>query len=630
MHSENSDDGGLCPSLTYSLKRLVRGLASSRAGARQGFSLALTELLLTFSIIPTSELLSLVDQNITLGSAGNQETRDFYLGRIFSALILCRSGRICDLSSQQLSELVQKVLSYCANKLALREICFQTIISIVKALPFAQVRDDLWPVLSDSFVLDGALLSPEHISLAIVLQRVFKVNGAKPPSAIVRNILSSRHFASLVLPLKESVRVHPRIHSVWHDFLRELIPKDKWSILWKAVVEENLFASSKQQHQYLGFQLFDYILRHISQAYHSSALSSSPSSVPSASERLAPLFTPRFIQCLASQLSSKSKPLFKCASHTRSVMVECAKLHPSIAFAIVNLLVGGGDSKYDEQINSQLVAGVLKSLDVTGLEAHVKALINKLSALCATTDDSDEGQKSTLRTMRWVVEQLYATARHAPVSHRPLIMPSILTTFVQHGFFKFPQKTSVPGPIAVVCAQRLFSLLGDLSKPQLTLKPKSNAEEAKIGETEKVWLFEMYGYIKSHVDQGAELLEGTYKDISSLQAQIVKLYLGIGKKLQKTNKLALNKEQFSSLQMLAAYLGILLLPEKNDALPVVQDFLKCAQDLLLDKPVAATTEKALNVLLEILLSLLSKQSNLTRDLVGLVFGSFCEVICVFV
>jgi DNA polymerase phi len=33
----------LCPSLSYTLKRLVRGLASSRAGARQGFSMALTE-----------------------------------------------------------------------------------------------------------------------------------------------------------------------------------------------------------------------------------------------------------------------------------------------------------------------------------------------------------------------------------------------------------------------------------------------------------------------------------------------------------------------------------------------------------------------------------------------------------
>jgi len=33
----------ICPSLAYALKRLTRGLASSRAGARQGFALALTE-----------------------------------------------------------------------------------------------------------------------------------------------------------------------------------------------------------------------------------------------------------------------------------------------------------------------------------------------------------------------------------------------------------------------------------------------------------------------------------------------------------------------------------------------------------------------------------------------------------
>jgi DNA polymerase phi len=32
-----------CPSVTYALKRLVRGLASSRVSARQGFALALTE-----------------------------------------------------------------------------------------------------------------------------------------------------------------------------------------------------------------------------------------------------------------------------------------------------------------------------------------------------------------------------------------------------------------------------------------------------------------------------------------------------------------------------------------------------------------------------------------------------------
>ncbi len=40
---EEGGESGHCQELTYSLKRLVRGLGSSRDGARVGFSVALTE-----------------------------------------------------------------------------------------------------------------------------------------------------------------------------------------------------------------------------------------------------------------------------------------------------------------------------------------------------------------------------------------------------------------------------------------------------------------------------------------------------------------------------------------------------------------------------------------------------------
>ena len=48
-HSETPAEGespfgaGCCPDLNYTMKRLVRGLPSSREGARQGFALAMTE-----------------------------------------------------------------------------------------------------------------------------------------------------------------------------------------------------------------------------------------------------------------------------------------------------------------------------------------------------------------------------------------------------------------------------------------------------------------------------------------------------------------------------------------------------------------------------------------------------------
>jgi len=59
--------------VTYSLKRLVRGLPSSREGARQGFSLALTELLALVDFIPASIVFGWVQQHseVTGGMSGS-------------------------------------------------------------------------------------------------------------------------------------------------------------------------------------------------------------------------------------------------------------------------------------------------------------------------------------------------------------------------------------------------------------------------------------------------------------------------------------------------------------------------------------------------------------------------------
>jgi len=63
----------LCPTLSYSLKRLTRGLASSRAGARQGFALALTEILAQFEVVKTEDLLNVVADQIKLSSKANKQ-----------------------------------------------------------------------------------------------------------------------------------------------------------------------------------------------------------------------------------------------------------------------------------------------------------------------------------------------------------------------------------------------------------------------------------------------------------------------------------------------------------------------------------------------------------------------------
>ena len=48
----------------YGLKRLVRGLASGRQGARQGYALALTKLLADIPALPVSEVLSVMTSEL--------------------------------------------------------------------------------------------------------------------------------------------------------------------------------------------------------------------------------------------------------------------------------------------------------------------------------------------------------------------------------------------------------------------------------------------------------------------------------------------------------------------------------------------------------------------------------------
>jgi DNA polymerase phi len=49
------------PDVSYAIKRLIRGLPSSRDGARQGFSLALTQLLSSLNFINAKTVLQLLD-----------------------------------------------------------------------------------------------------------------------------------------------------------------------------------------------------------------------------------------------------------------------------------------------------------------------------------------------------------------------------------------------------------------------------------------------------------------------------------------------------------------------------------------------------------------------------------------
>jgi DNA polymerase phi len=93
--------------VSYTLKRLVRGLQSSRDGARQGYCLALTEILCSYEEVLPQRVLDMVAEFMVIsGSVKGQEERDVFFGRIFACMALIRSARLGAEDSRRVAELL--------------------------------------------------------------------------------------------------------------------------------------------------------------------------------------------------------------------------------------------------------------------------------------------------------------------------------------------------------------------------------------------------------------------------------------------------------------------------------------------------------------------------------------------
>ncbi|KAJ1832307.1 DNA-directed DNA polymerase, partial [Coemansia sp. RSA 2703] len=138
----------LCASdVSYALGRLIKGLASPRDGARQGFSMALAELLARIPCISVKLVLSMLWRHTeATNSMKGQEQRDMRFGRIFGLLAVVQSGIIGrreGTTAVEMRKMVMELAAIGAKKSYLREVAYVTLAAMVPALGQFAFRDEL-------------------------------------------------------------------------------------------------------------------------------------------------------------------------------------------------------------------------------------------------------------------------------------------------------------------------------------------------------------------------------------------------------------------------------------------------------------------------------------------------------
>ncbi|VAI54877.1 unnamed protein product [Triticum turgidum subsp. durum] len=240
MEAEKEDGLDNCaPAVRYAIRRLIRGISSSREFARQGFALGLAAVLQSIKAISVEAVMKLIPALLEYSaSMKGPEAKDNLLGRLFGFGSLARSGRVLgqwkrDKSSPLLRDFVTEVVQLGNKKRYLTEPAVALILDLTRKLPdeaiFSEVLDT--PCVQDWFNRAANVGDPDALFLALKFQERTNVQREifgklLPYPFSLDNFFTEEHLLSLAACFKESAFCLPRIHSIWHVITDMLIRKE--------------------------------------------------------------------------------------------------------------------------------------------------------------------------------------------------------------------------------------------------------------------------------------------------------------------------------------------------------------------------------------------------------------------
>ena len=446
---ENSKSGfaGCFKELAYTLKRLIRGLLSPRAAARQGFALALHQVLVCQPLresIDPAHLFQKVAETMNLPpSAKRQDIRESYFSKITFFMVLHRARILYaeDVVDKKLPGVVKQLTEMAQRKPYLREICFELLAQIAAQVPRSSL-DDIVLHQVRPFFAEGESVSAEALSFSLALRSILasEVDAGNELSRAAQLCLRPRVLES-VEALKHSSASFPRLHSVWgrifglpsveaageNHVAAATSPTLSESQLrqhvavWTQVVDRSIFTSTHER-QFIGFELFKALVA-------SPAYASRP-----ATDRVF-LLTPNFVRCVHNSARSTKNYLFKPANLVISVIEGQP---PAVRLAAVTAMF----SCLSGQPDKGIVQRLLKGLTTEEADAFVQSLQQRFLTVEAidTDDNGDEHgensgddndgapkRKREKNPRPFLADALCAAAR--PTSRLPCSPGSVLSVF---------------------------------------------------------------------------------------------------------------------------------------------------------------------------------------------------------
>uniref|UniRef100_UPI0037E83FE1 myb-binding protein 1A-like protein n=1 Tax=Semicossyphus pulcher TaxID=241346 RepID=UPI0037E83FE1 len=629
--------------LEYTFKRLVDGLAHTRETARPGFSLALGQVLSAFEDVSLQGVLNRIKEKHNLQAVKKKLVRNALFGNMFGVLALQQSGRLSK-EPQVVLGCVQLLQSLSQHRQHLKDLPTKTMTDILNEIPEEVFEEVLLSALQTD--LASAFRTPEQLQLLLVaLQRFPQTLKPKKLKKLLGSstIINADNIPKLTEVLKmaaRSVKKDCVLPAVVLDLLKLSLKEDSFQLFWKNAIINGMLKEQPGAAHYLSFRLLGAALPLLSEAQLKEVLSGEV-----------------MMQYGEHVVSAQKPDRFKLAPemdiYVSDFLQDCQDSDKQLA-----VMVGFSSLTNQGYPVVPSVWRVVQHLQPAALQNYVDWLkkmfvqpqMDKLLDFSTRKQkDGQEGKEqkesSIFRLRKWIVARLASIIDNHQVKRQEDLIMDVARFVFFHAFFSakkasadIPEtegKLSVPldDKTRVVLVNSFFGLL--LSMHHLPLNEDS-AEGAAVNHKRvlgvtadgTMWIYHLVQYAQVLLNQPRHAQSS--KPFSPEQRQAWDSMLESVSDLKKKAKKGPSAES-SAFQQLFLLVGMHLFKAPEELLDIMKDLQSCvdkAQEKKAKKKKkkqAAEEEEPewVEVMVDILLSLLSQPSRHIRQVCKTVFISIC-------
>jgi len=589
----------------YTLKRLVRGLSSSRGSARQGFAVTLTNVVRSVDSIDLDELLKqIMESTVTVRSMRGTEERDSLFGRIFGFMVLVRSGKAVN-NPDILTKVITESITLMNKRSWITEIASEIACDALDcATPtcLSVVLENLCDMETMHRIETVSEWSPGELAIAVALtQKVptklkSKLTGKLP----LLDWSDEAVMEGIVTPLRNSCRTFPRLHSVWPRLMTEM-SKDVsvFKAFWDNTIIPEFVVEGSHERKYCAMKLLEFSVGYFVENQL-------------VEETMETLLAPALMKSLLRNASSSKHILHihaeECLAKVASIITQ-GDVTEDLRVAVINILKQNG---LQNKVSSTVIVGDKDQLDM-------KAARKKLASLQA---DVVKHSKDEEDVPTWTLNSMHSIAKNVPTITDKYQLYQDIASFLFTQIF-FQQGNSLA--YQETCVKQLQNVVNDAT----VLEYASYVRALKQGDLGTFFSNEEEILPGTCVDGLFELWTKLEKK-SGLSIELTAKETGARSKAAKMiKKLKTVNSESIGFKLLLQHLSLQLLFLELETEEVNVDLVEAIEDICICAPTLCqgnTKQSDMVVVVDSLIALLAQESSLIRSSVKLVFTMLSSLV----